>query len=79
MYFCTTEYISEHICQYFSREGNPADSSFSYAGYLALGGNMLFSGSLYALVLTGIKKLGAITPIGGLMYIGAWVCLAFDK
>jgi uncharacterized membrane protein YgdD (TMEM256/DUF423 family) len=45
---------------------------------LLLGGNLLFSGSLYALVLTGKKKLGAITPIGGLMYILGWLALAFS-
>ena len=35
----------------------------------------LFSGSLYALALTGIKPLGAITPIGGLFLLAAWVWL----
>jgi len=36
----------------------------------------LFSGSLYALVLTGVTKLGAITPIGGLLMIIAWISMA---
>lgn len=44
-----------------------------------LGGNLLFSGSLYALTLTGIKKLGAITPIGGLLLTAGWVALAFSS
>ena len=39
-------------------------------------GNVVFSGSLYALTLTDKKALGAITPIGGLAYIAAWICLA---
>ena len=39
-------------------------------------GIILFSGSLYALALTGIKILGAITPLGGLSFIVAWVYLA---
>ena len=47
-----------------------------WANCLALAGNMLFSGSLYGLVLTGIKKLGIITPFGGMCYIAAWICLA---
>jgi len=40
-------------------------------------GMVLFSGSLYALSLTGIKVLGAITPLGGLSFIAAWLVLAF--
>ena len=47
-----------------------------WANYLALVGNLLFSGSLYGLVLTDIKKLGIITPFGGMCYIAAWICLA---
>lgn len=42
---------------------------------LFLGGIFLFSGSLYAMTLTDNRKLGAITPIGGLMFIFAWVLL----
>ena len=39
-------------------------------------GILLFSGSLYALSLSGISKLGAITPIGGLFFILGWILLA---
>ena len=39
-------------------------------------GIVLFSGSLYALSMSGIKILGAITPIGGLLFVAGWVCLA---
>lgn len=46
------------------------------AAYLMLAGILLFSGSLYALSVTGIRKLGAITPIGGLCFIAGWICLA---
>jgi uncharacterized membrane protein YgdD (TMEM256/DUF423 family) len=38
---------------------------------------MLFSGSLYALAFTGVKTLGAITPLGGLAFIAAWAVLAY--
>ncbi len=38
-------------------------------------GIVVFSGSLYILVLTGVKWLGAITPIGGLLLIAAWLSL----
>lgn len=40
--------------------------------YLFLGGILVFSGSLYILSITGIKWLGAITPIGGLLFILGW-------
>ena len=38
-------------------------------------GILLFSGSLYALTLTGISALGMITPVGGLMFLAGWFCL----
>jgi uncharacterized membrane protein YgdD (TMEM256/DUF423 family) len=40
-------------------------------------GILLFSGSLYAMTLTGVRALGAITPLGGLAFITGWVVLAF--
>jgi uncharacterized membrane protein YgdD (TMEM256/DUF423 family) len=45
------------------------------AGYAFIVGVFLFSGSLYALSLSGIKWLGAITPVGGVAFILGWVCL----
>lgn len=45
------------------------------AGYLFLGGILIFSGSLYVLVLTDTPWMGAITPIGGLAFIGGWILL----
>jgi uncharacterized membrane protein YgdD (TMEM256/DUF423 family) len=45
------------------------------AGYAFIVGVFLFSGSLYALSLSGIKWLGAITPLGGLAFIFGWICL----
>jgi uncharacterized membrane protein YgdD (TMEM256/DUF423 family) len=44
--------------------------------YCFLFGTLIFSGSLYALTLTGIKMLGAITPIGGTLFIAGWVLFA---
>lgn len=49
--------------------------SFSCAGWLFFLGTCLFSGSLYAMALTGIRWLGAITPIGGLILLAGWLCL----
>ena len=48
----------------------------SVAGWSFITGVVLFSGSLYALALTGISSLGAITPIGGLAFLVGWACLA---
>jgi hypothetical protein len=44
-----------------------------------LAGVLVFSGSLYVLSLTGIKWLGAITPIGGLAFLAGWLALAFAQ
>ncbi|MGE7777279.1 DUF423 domain-containing protein [Chitinophaga sp. NPDC101104] len=52
-----------------------------WAGRLFLGGILLFSGSLYVLTLlkatetVGLRGIGAITPVGGLLFIAGWVCL----
>jgi uncharacterized membrane protein YgdD (TMEM256/DUF423 family) len=45
------------------------------AGWSFLVGTLLFSGSLYALALTGDGWLGAITPLGGAAFLAGWVCL----
>ncbi len=45
------------------------------AGTFMLIGIVLFSGSLYVLSITGIKWLGAITPLGGLSFLAAWLLL----
>ena len=46
------------------------------AGWLFVAGTVVFSGSLYAMTFTGVRALGAITPIGGVCFIAGWVCLA---
>ncbi|MBC8088418.1 MAG: DUF423 domain-containing protein [Phycisphaerae bacterium] len=46
------------------------------SGWLLLAGTVLFSGSLYAMALTNIRALGAITPLGGVCFIAGWLCLA---
>ncbi|MGD6966504.1 DUF423 domain-containing protein [Rossellomorea vietnamensis] len=56
--------------------GNIASSSLlNWSGWLMLIGIVLFSGSLYILSLSGIKVLGAITPLGGVAFLIAWVLL----
>jgi len=47
------------------------------AGWIFQAGIVLFSGSLYALAVTGSKGLGAITPLGGLAFLAGWLWLAW--
>ena len=46
------------------------------AGWSFTAGILIFSGSLYALALTGVTTLGAITPIGGVAFLAGWIALA---
>jgi uncharacterized membrane protein YgdD (TMEM256/DUF423 family) len=50
-----------------------------YAGIAFITGIVLFSGSLYALSISGIKALGAITPLGGLAFLLGWALLFLTK
>lgn len=50
-------------------------SSIRYAGYAFLAGILLFSGSLYIYVLSGVKAVAMITPVGGTAFIVGWVFL----
>ncbi len=47
------------------------------AGWLFLAGTVLFTGSLYALALSGVRALGAVTPFGGLAFLAGWALLAW--
>ena len=47
------------------------------AGWIFQAGIVLFSGSLYALALTGVKGLGAVTPLGGLAFLAGWLWLGW--
>jgi len=51
-------------------------TDFSWVAFSFLFGTIIFSGSLYILCATGIKWLGAITPIGGLGFLAGWLLLA---
>lgn len=53
----------------------PANALLSWSGWLMLIGIILFSGSLYVLTLTKISVLGAITPLGGVAFLVAWILL----
>lgn len=45
------------------------------AGWLFVAGIVVFSGSLYGMTLTGMRGFGAVTPLGGLMFLAGWLCL----
>ncbi len=70
--FHTVALFAVGVLQHLNR-----DTSFSMAGWGFLAGIVLFSGSLYLLAATGMKWLGAITPVGGLAFLFGWLSLAW--
>src|SRR3954449_9319563 len=61
-----------------TRTGAITSSGQARAAWLLLIGILVFSGSLYALAVSGIRILGAITPIGGVAFIAGWLVLAHE-
>ena len=55
----------------------PDERAIVIGGWLIFAGTIVFSGSLYALVLSGVRTLGAITPIGGVLIIAGWLAVAY--
>src|SRR5215470_5464769 len=53
------------------------ESGAALAGWLFVAGIVVFSGSLYLLAVTGVRWLGAITPLGGLAFLAGWGVLAW--
>jgi len=53
-------------------------ANLNAAGWCFIAGIVIFSGSLYILSLTGMRWLGAITPIGGLAFLGGWAILIWS-
>lgn len=47
------------------------------SGWCFIGGTVIFSGSLYLLALTGARGFGAITPVGGVLFLAGWLLLAY--
>ena len=54
------------------------ETALRWTSRLFAAGIVIFSGSLYVLVLTNVKWLGAITPIGGVCFLAGWLCLALS-
>ena len=57
---------------------DPMHHGSAAAPWLFAAGIALFSGSLYAMTLTGHRKLGAITPLGGLLFLAGWAAIAYN-
>ncbi len=55
----------------------PDSSALVAAAWLLVAGIVLFSGSLYALALTGVRGFGAVTPVGGVAFLAGWACVAW--
>jgi uncharacterized membrane protein YgdD (TMEM256/DUF423 family) len=70
--FHTVALFAVGLLQHFQKQ-----ISFSVAGWGFFVGIILFSGSLYLLAVTGIKWLGAITPIGGVAFLFGWFWLVW--
>jgi uncharacterized membrane protein YgdD (TMEM256/DUF423 family) len=59
------------------RTGTFPSNGASNVCWLLAAGVLIFSGSLYTLALSGVRTMGAITPIGGVCFIAAWLLLAY--
>jgi uncharacterized membrane protein YgdD (TMEM256/DUF423 family) len=70
--FHTAALFAVGTIQHFDKE-----TSYSMAGWGFFVGIILFSGTLYLLAITGLKWLGAITPVGGVAFLFGWVCLVW--
>jgi uncharacterized membrane protein YgdD (TMEM256/DUF423 family) len=65
------------IVSVLPKTGTFPPAGVDWVGGLLLAGIAIFCGSLYLLAVTGVRALGAITPIGGLSFIAAWLLLAW--
>lgn len=57
---------------------SPRTAHLVWVNILLVAGILIFSGSLYLLAITGVRTFGAITPLGGLSFIAAWLLLAWS-
>ena len=61
----------------FTLLGSGGGDRARISAWLFLAGALIFSGSLYLMALTGIRALGAVTPVGGLLLMAGWATLAW--
>lgn len=66
------------IVPLLARSGALSEASANRVCWLLAVGILIFCGSLYTLAVTGVRALGAITPIGGTAFIAGWVLLAWE-
>jgi len=66
------------IVPLFAKAGAITEASATRIALVLFGGILFFSGSLYALALSGVRMLGAVTPIGGVCFIVGWSMLAWS-
>jgi uncharacterized membrane protein YgdD (TMEM256/DUF423 family) len=80
IYHTATQYMTTHALALIAVGvlAKVFNQSLSIASLSFLGGILIFSGSLYALSFTEIKILGAITPIGGVLFLVGWISLAWN-
>jgi uncharacterized membrane protein YgdD (TMEM256/DUF423 family) len=65
------------VVSFLPKTGTFSEYATNWVCGLLLAGILIFSGSLYALAISGNRMLGAITPIGGVAFIAAWLVLAW--
>jgi uncharacterized membrane protein YgdD (TMEM256/DUF423 family) len=65
------------ILSVLPRTGTVSASGMGQVCAILLAGIVLFSGSLYLLAITGTRILGAITPLGGVLFIAGWLLAAW--
>jgi uncharacterized membrane protein YgdD (TMEM256/DUF423 family) len=66
------------IVALLAKAGSVSAAGANRVGWLLSIGIVIFSGSLYALAVSGVRVLGAITPLGGIAFIAAWAMLAYE-
>ncbi len=66
------------IVALLAKAGTISVAGAGRVGWLLCVGIVIFSGSLYALAISGVRVLGAITPLGGIAFIAAWLMLAYE-
>ena len=76
VYYHFTHAMGLLIVSVAARVGMLTKQAAARVSQLLIAGILLFSGSLYLLAVSGVKSLGAVTPLGGLAFIAAWLFLA---
>jgi uncharacterized membrane protein YgdD (TMEM256/DUF423 family) len=66
------------IVPMLAKAGIVTEAGSSRVCWLLAAGILIFSGSLYALAISGVRTLGAITPLGGVAFIAAWLLLSWE-